>query len=500
MPSTPSFLLSNDSGNDSDSNSTPPQPPKRGLTTGRKILAYPNSDPAAMRSAVRSLGNLSPLKPANVASASDFTGTRSISPAQIFQEASTHAIMYEEIGVLVVKDASFLQGFSPASIGPSGQMPIIGDDYYVYPVSEGSSGPEPVDLHDLLGTLQKLTASLQQRVGTSHVEQARSAGARPTEVLAPASTSGNQKTWGLNAIQALTSKFTGKNVRVAVIDTGIDPNHPDLSSRIAAMWAFDGGSANDDVGHGTHVAGTIAGARSGLLAYGVAPEVQLYIAKVFRTDGTGGTSVDLVAAVNWALQQKCQIANMSLSSNQILPPGTHFDPAFETLAQTALNRGLLLIAASGNLADTGPGGRHPGVRNNPPAPIGYPANCPSVLAVGALNQNLQISSFSNAGQSDPSNGQINFAAPGEDVVSSWPTNLPVPQGQQVPGLAGSYALDSGTSMAAPHVSGLAALLSEKLSGTGGLALFQALPLNPVNQLTGQLRSDVGFGMPLAPQS
>ena len=121
---------------------------------------------------------------------------------------------------------------------------------------------------------------------------------------------------------------------------------------------------------------------------------------------------------------------MSLSTDQPLPMGTPFDPAFETLAQTALQRGLLLIAAAGNAADLNQFGQHTGVRNNPPAPVGFPANCPSVLAVGALmlvNADLQIAPFSNGGQADPSNGVINFAAPGFNVVSTGRQISPFPR-------------------------------------------------------------------------
>ena len=484
MSSTPSssFLLGNES--------TPvqPQQPKRGLTTGRKILAYPNGNPSMMRSVIQGFGNLSPLKPANVASSSDFTRDRSLSVAEVFEKTTAHAIMYEEIGVMVVKDASLLQGFSPASIGSSGQMPIIGDDYYVYPIAEGSSAIDPDKLNDLLSTLRDLTSTLQQqRVSTS-----RAAG-----VVAPAAT-GNQKTWGLNAVEAITAAFTGKNVRVAVIDTGIDPNHPDLSSKIAATWTFDGGPVNDEVGHGTHVAGTIAGARSGALAYGVAPDVRLHIAKVFGANGAGGTSAELVAAVNWAIQQKCQIANMSLSSNEILPPGTHFDPAFETLAQTALQRGLILIAASGNLADLNALGQHTNVRNNPPAPIGYPANCPSVLAVGALSQDLQICAFlqRRASRSLQWIDQLRGARREYRLLLAHqhPSRGAGRRPRRV--LLASLGNQHGRS---PHL-GPGGLALGKIGGAGGLQLWQALAINKVNSLTGLDRRDVGFGMPLAPQS
>jgi subtilisin family serine protease len=488
-PDQPSFLLGSPP---SASPSLIAPPAKRGFKTGQKILAYPRG---TMAGAVQALSNRMPLKAANIASVNDFARGK-LSIASVFKQSDAQALRFEELDTVIVKDASSLMGLSPASVG-SGPMPTVGDVHYVYPISQGilsgGGAASPDAMRELIESIQHMIESFQSASAGQSTEPSRVA-------VAATAPGGGQRTWGLAAINAISSQFTGKNVKVAIIDSGIDPNHPDLASRIAGTTTLVDETVNDVMGHGTHVAGTVAGARSGALAYGVAPEVQLFIAKVFALDGTGGTDVEIIAAINWAIQNRCMVANMSLSSNVILDPGTHFDPAFEVIAQNALKSNLLLVAAAGNLGDTNSAGQRTGVRNEPPAPVGHPANCPSVLAVGALAQNLQIAVYSNGGQSDPSNGQINFSAPGDQVVSSWPTTLAVPSGQEVPGFSSGFALDSGTSMACPHVAGLAALLSEKLGGTGGLQLWQALAVAPFNPLTGLSRRDVGFGMPLAVQS
>ena len=460
------------------------------LVTGRKILTYPKG---TLRAAIHSLGASSALKPANIASASDLVSDRD-SLAQAFSRSGAQGLQFEEVDVLVLESADVLGGdLSPATVGTAGAMPMIGEDYYVYPIGTGggavAAGPSPPDMAQLLDTLKGLVEALQSGRAT-----------RPAPSLAQVATaaSGGVTSWGLDAVKALTSKFTGKDVRVAVIDTGIDPNHPDLQDRIADTTSFvPGESFVDVVGHGTHVAGTIAGSRSSPLAYGIAPDARLYIAKVF---GARSTTVDLAAAVSWAIRNRCTVANMSLSSKDPLPMGTAFDQAFEGLAQNALQSGLLLVAASGNLSQ----------RPTRVIPVGYPANCPSVLAVGALGQmpqnpqTLQVASFSNAGQYNVVNGQINFAGPGVNIASAFPSNItpdPSTNGfQPVPNFPNQYAFGSGTSMAAPHISGLAALMSEKLGGIGGLQLWQALALGSIDSLSTLSRTDVGFGMLLAVQS
>lgn len=450
--------------------------------TGEKLLVFPK---ATLSSAMRSLTNITAIKKADIASVEDFSDQEeSLSVA--FQQSGAEGLRFEHLDALVVRDASLLEGLSLAAI--SGPMPVIGDIHYVVPAAQNQpqkSGEfASKDLKKLLEYLQRLTQLLESSGILEEVSM-------PQAQASVAPAAGAVKTWGIDAVKAVSSTLTGKGVRVAIIDTGIDPNHPDLASKIEGTMSFVPESINDLIGHGTHVAGTVAGPRTGAaLNYGVAPEARLYIAKVFGQNDTGGTDKEIVAAINWAISKKCAIANMSLSSRFPLRPGTRFDPAFDQLAQNALQSGLLLVAASGNAS------QRPGVIS----PVGHPANCPHVVAVGALTQNRQLAVFSNAGQADPSNGPVDFAAPGDRIASAFPTNLPVPPPfSPVPGFPNGFAFSSGTSMASPHVAGLAALMAQKF-GIGGRQLLQALAFGEVDKLGGLPVRDIGFGMPLAIQS
>ncbi len=110
--------------------------------------------------------------------------------------------------------------------------------------------------------------------------------------------------------------FTGKGIKVAIVDTGIDPNHPDFANRIAQMKDFTGEGPNDNNGHGTHVAGIIggSGAASNGKYKGVAPDCMFFTAKVLRGNGSGSTS-DVMAGIEWAVQQGAQVINLSLGSD-----------------------------------------------------------------------------------------------------------------------------------------------------------------------------------------
>jgi subtilisin family serine protease len=208
---------------------------------------------------------------------------------------------------------------------------------------------------------------------------------------------------------------------VAVIDTGIDRNHPDLDDNLAGCenFIYWWRSCEDDNGHGTHVAGIIAAENNGFGAVGVAPEAEIYALKVLNYRGSGYLS-DLIEALDWAVANQMAVVNMSL--------GTNFDvTSFHEAVQRAYSAGIVLVAASGN---DGPGGNS----------VDYPARYPEVIAASAVDEALAVPSWSSRGP------EVDLAAPGANVYST--------------ALGGSYKKMSGTSMASPHVAGAVALRRE----------------------------------------
>lgn len=229
--------------------------------------------------------------------------------------------------------------------------------------------------------------------------------------------------WGIRRVGALSAQryFRGMGVKVGIIDTGIDINHVDLKANIYGGYNFVNNSGNfdDDEGHGTHVAGTVAAARNGIGVLGVAPSARLYGLKVLDSQGFGSLS-NLLAAIDWAITNKLRIISLSLGSSQ-------HSRSLELACQAAYNAGILIIASSGNDGASGCLSR-----------VNYPAAFSTVIAVGSLNYNMTLSSFSSTGK------QVELVAPGRNILSTLPGN--------------SYGYASGTSMATPHVTGIASLI------------------------------------------
>ena len=282
----------------------------------------------------------------------------------------------------------------------------------------------------------------------------------------------SEATWGLQATKVAMSRFSGKGIRIAVLDTGFDFDHPDFIGRkIVGKSFIQDQDTQDGHGHGTHCIGTACGPLQPqqLPRYGVAYQSEIFAGKVLSNRGSGSDG-GILAGINWAVTNKCHIISMSLGAPASVGQG--YSKIFEKVAQRALKNGTLIIAAAGNESH----------RPHRPEPVGHPANCPSIMAVGALDQQLGLSFFSNAGI-NPNGGQVDIAAPGSDILSSWPR----PQ---------LYNRISGTSMATPHVAGIAALIAEANPGVRGRELFSLLMQNARRlQWAAQ---DVGVGLVQAP--
>lgn len=243
-------------------------------------------------------------------------------------------------------------------------------------------------------------------------------------------------TWGLVACKVPPSSRNGAGIRVAILDTGMDLNHPDFAGRQFVTSSFVGQPVQDLMGHGTHCTGTACGplAPPGTTPrYGIGFKVApIYIGKVLSNSGSGTTGT-VLAGMNWAIANNCTVISMSLGAP--IP----VQAAYTAAGQAALNKGLLMVAAAGN---------------NYCQPTGAPANSPTIMAVASVDQNLAPSNFSNC-------GKLQIAGPGRDVFSSWPMPL-------------RYKTISGTSMATPHVAGCAALWAQTSPSLRGQALWNKL--------------------------
>jgi subtilisin family serine protease len=227
--------------------------------------------------------------------------------------------------------------------------------------------------------------------------------------------------WGIQRVRAPSAwdYNTGRGVRVAVIDTGVNFGHRDLAGRVDGGYRAEDDCEKpecyaDDNGHGTHVAGTIAAKHDGKGVVGVAPDARIYSVKVLDADGSGTLS-GVIKGIIWCANNGIQVANMSLGSP--LPSDT-----MQRALKYAKARGVIVVAAAGNSGGA----------------MGYPGAYPEVIGVAASDWDDNIAKFSSRGDG------VDFIAPGVAVVST--------------SMEGDYASLSGTSMAAPHVAGLAAMV------------------------------------------
>lgn len=223
--------------------------------------------------------------------------------------------------------------------------------------------------------------------------------------------------WGVRRVNAagVWNTTMGEGVKVAIIDTGMDFKHPDLAAHYAGGYNAVSTSTlpMDDHGHGTHVSGTIGAAWNNNGVVGVAPMARLYAVKVLDANGSGSYS-NVVDGIQWAADHGIQVINMSLG-------GTSGTPALQAAMAAADKAGVTIVCAAGNNSGA----------------VNYPAKYPQAIAVSAADSSDRLASFSSRGP------EVAVIAPGVNIVSDKK--------------GGGLATMSGTSMASPHVAGLAAI-------------------------------------------
>ncbi|MGC0401796.1 subtilisin family serine protease [Streptomyces sp. SAI-126] len=258
----------------------------------------------------------------------------------------------------------------------------------------------------------------------------------------------------IGAPAAWAAGYDGKGVKVAVLDTGVDTTHPDLASAVTASKDFtSSGGTDDKVGHGTHVAATLAGSgtRSDGRYKGVAPGAGILNAKVLDDNGEGSDS-SVIAGLEWAAGQGAKVANLSLGQEDT--PGE--DPVEAAVNALSKSTGMLTVAAAGN---EGPDA----------GTVGSPGAAESALTVGAVDGEDRLADFSSTGPTADNALKPDLTAPGVDIVSAKAAH-----GYLGDPAADGYVSMSGTSMATPHAAGAAAILAQRHPDWTGARIKQAL--------------------------
>ncbi|MEV0636811.1 S8 family serine peptidase [Streptomyces sp. NPDC050619] len=276
----------------------------------------------------------------------------------------------------------------------------------------------------------------------------------------------------IGAPVAWKAGYDGAGVRVAVLDTGIDATHPDVKDRIAAAKDFSGaGSTDDFVGHGTHVASTLAGSgvRSGGRYVGVAPGARLLVGKVLDDSGSGDDS-GILAGMQWAVQQKAKVVSMSLGGTDF----TGADLLEQAVNDLSKSSGTLFTIAAGNEGPTA-------------GTVGSPGSAEQALTVAAVDHGDKLADFSSRGPTADSALKPDISAPGVDVIAAKAARSH-DDDAATPG----YVSMSGTSMATPATAGAAAILAQRHPDWTGQQLKAGL-LASAKPLTGQSAYAVGAG-------
>lgn len=289
----------------------------------------------------------------------------------------------------------------------------------------------------------------------------------------PKSTTLEQVEWGLSITGVPHSPFSGKDVKIALIDSGYDPTHPDFQK---VNWVSKSFLYYEDewdqYGHGTYNAGLIAGPLNPMkgLRYGIAYKAKLYSAKIISKKGLADEK-SLLEAIKWGLDEGCKVFCIPLGMPAFQRNG--YSEAFESLAQLALKKNALIIASAGNQSNR---------KRKIIRPIAHPANCPSVLAVGGIDSQQQLYNQSNS-QLPLTSGTIELVGPAVNILSS--SKMPKMYGHR-----------NGTSSATAIVAGIATLYLEAFPNLTAPKL-KTLLLNKAKKLCLPTK-DVGAGLVQAP--
>lgn len=244
--------------------------------------------------------------------------------------------------------------------------------------------------------------------------------------------------WNITRVIGKRRVNNGKGVKVAILDTGIDLQHPDLVENIkGGVNIIDPARRpQDDNGHGTHIAGVIGALNNQFGVVGIAPKVSLYAVKVLDASGSGMIT-NLIKGIEWAIAHRMHILNISISGGKIIPP------ALAQAIQAATNQNMLVVAAAGNAGNaTGTGDT-----------VEIPARIQPVISVAALTRTNRRATYS-------ATGKVEIAAPGSQILSTY--------------LHHRYAVLNGTSMAAAHVTGALALYRSAYPRASASALKKML--------------------------
>jgi subtilisin len=428
-------------------------------TTGRFIVIF-KEEAIANQAAIKStLNQVAGLR--DIVSSSDYED----GAVEAGDLAESNAVQLDKLGICIVSNEESMQALAASASDVDSPIQTVEPEYIAYP-SELQPGEFPYEY------MRGYRDGVNQFYDQLFIR--RVSATQEAEILAPFQDT-SEFTWGLQATRVSTSQRSGQGIRVAVLDTGLDLQHPDFRGRAIVTQTFSGFPVQDIHGHGTHCVGTSCGPQrpaSGVRRYGIAFGAQIFVGKVFNhaVPKPEAPTGNVLAGIEWAITNGCRVVSLSLGVrvNQKIQQ-------YEEPISRALNAGTLVIAAAGNNAS----------RPLTPGFVEPPANADASMAVAAVDNQLQIARFSSrSSQVTGMGGRVNIAGPGVAIFSS----VPVSQG--------SHALFDGTSMATPHVAGIAALWSQATGESGNALLTRLLQSARALNLSS---ADVGSGLVQARQ-